>query len=330
MKKSLYIFSDGELKRKDNTLFYETEAGKRFLPVEDTKEIMAFGEVTFNKKLLEFLSQKEILVHYFNYYGYYMGTFYPREHLNSGYMILRQAEHYQDQEKRIALAREFVRGAYRNIRQVLKYYQNRGRELSDLICSIENEAQEIDNCSDISQLMAVEGHMRERYYHAFDIIINNKDFRFQERTRRPPKNNLNVLISFGNSIIYTMILSEIYKTHLDPRIGFLHATNFRRFTLNLDVAEIFKPIIIDRLIFSLLDKKMITKNDFVSQAGGLLLKEKGKKIFIEELDKKMETTIKPKKLGRSVSYRRLLRLELYKLEKHLMGEQSYEPFVATW
>lgn len=330
MKKSLYIFSDGELKRKDNTLFYETEAGKRFLPVEDTKEIMAFGEVTFNKKLLEFLSQKEILVHYFNYYGYYMGTFYPREHLNSGYMILRQAEHYQDQEKRIALAREFVRGAYRNIRQVLKYYQNRGRELSDLICSIENEAQEIDNCSDVSQLMAVEGHMRERYYHAFDIIINNKDFRFQERTRRPPKNNLNVLISFGNSIIYTMILSEIYKTHLDPRIGFLHATNFRRFTLNLDVAEIFKPIIIDRLIFSLLDKKMITKNDFVSQAGGLLLKEKGKKIFIEELDKKMETTIKPKKLGRSVSYRRLLRLELYKLEKHLMGEQSYEPFVATW
>lgn len=330
MKKSLYIFSDGELKRKDNTLFYETEAGKRFLPVEDTKEIMAFGEVSFNKSLLEFLSQKEILVHYFNYYGYYMGTFYPREHLNSGYMTLKQAEHYQSQEKRMALARSFVQGAYRNIRQVLKYYQNRGRELSDVISSIEEEAQSINNCSDISQLMAAEGHIRDWYYRAFDVILNNKDFRFQERSRRPPKNNLNVLISFGNSIMYTMILSEIYKTHLDPRIGFLHTTNFRRFTLNLDVAEIFKPIIIDRLIFSLLDKNMITKNDFESQAEGLLLKEKGKKTFIEELDKKLETTIKPKNLGRSVSYRRLLRLELYKLEKHLMGEQEYEPFVATW
>lgn len=96
------------------------------------------------------------------------------------------------------------------------------------------------------------------------------------------------------------------------------------------MAEIFKPIIIDRLIFSLLDKNMITKNDFESQAEGLLLKEKGKKTFIEELDKKLETTIKPKNLGRSVSYRRLLRLELYKLEKHLMGEQDYEPFVASW
>lgn len=330
MKKSLYIFSEGELKRKDNTLVYETEAGKKYLPVEDIKEIMAFGEVNFNKSLLEFVSQKEIVIHYYNYFGYYMGTFYPREHLNSGYMILKQAEFYQDPEKRLALAQGFVRGAYRNIRQVLKYYQNRGRNLGELITSIENLAQGIEDCREISQLMALEGHIREYYYQGFDVIINNKDFCFQERSRRPPKNNLNVLISFGNSIMYSMVLSEIYKTHLDPRIGFLHATNFRRFTLNLDVAEIFKPIIIDRLIFSLLDKKMITKDDFEKQVEGLLLKEKGKKTFVEELDKKLETTINIKSLGRSVSYRRLLRLELYKLEKHLMGEQEYEPFVASW
>lgn len=330
MKKSLFIFTEGELKRKDNTLVYETEAGKRFLPVEDIKEIMAFGEVNFNKSLLEFVAQKEILIHYFNHFGYYMGTFYPREHLNSGYMILKQAEHYQDEGKRLVLARAFVRGAYRNIRQVLKYYHNRGRELGEVLGAIENLAQEIENCREISQLMALEGHIREHYYRGFDLIIQNKDFRFQERTRRPPKNYLNVLISFGNSVMYSMMLSEIYKTHLDPRIGFLHATNFRRFTLNLDVAEIFKPIIIDRLIFSLLDKKMITKDDFEQQAEGLLLKEKGKRTFVEELDKKLETTINVKSLGRSVSYRRLLRLELYKLEKHLMGEQEYEPFIASW
>ncbi|MCR4443400.1 MAG: type I-B CRISPR-associated endonuclease Cas1b [Peptococcaceae bacterium] len=330
MKKSLYVFSEGELKRKDNTLVFETQAGKRYLPVEDTKEIMAFGEVSFNKSLLEFISQKEILIHYFNHFGYYMGTFYPREHLNSGYMILKQAEHYQHPEKRLLIARAFVKGAYRNIRQVLKYYHNRGRELGELISLIENLGQGIEDCQEISQLMALEGHIREHYYHGFDIIINNRDFRFQERTRRPPKNFLNVLISFGNSIIYSMMLSEVYKTHLDPRIGFLHATNFRRFTLNLDVAEIFKPIIIDRLIFSLLDKNMITKDDFEHQVEGLLLKEKGKRVFVEELDRKLETTINIKSLGRNVSYRRLFRLELYKLEKHLMGEKVYEPFVASW
>ena len=330
MKKSLYIFSDGELKRKDNTLYFETENGKRFIPVEDTKEIFAFGEITFNKNLVEFASQKEILIHYFNYHGYYMGTFYPREHLNSGYMILKQAGHYQDTNKRLALAKLFVWGAYRNIRQVLKYYKNRGRDIDDIVTAIEKLAQTINNSSDINELMAIEGRIREYYYKAFDHITNNKDFRFVQRTRKPPKNNLNVLISFGNSILYTIALSEIYKTHLDARIGFLHATNFRRFSLNLDVAEIFKPIIIDRLLFTLIDKKMITKKDFEKETGGLLLKEKGKKAFIAELDKRLETTIKHKKLGRNVSYRHLIRLELYKIQKHVMEEEDYEPFIASW
>lgn len=330
MKKTIYIFSEGELKRKDNTLYFETEAGKRYLPVEDINEIMAFGEITFNKHFLDFVSQKEILIHYFNYYGYYMGTFYPREHLNSGYMILRQAEHYLDNIRRTELAKAFVWGAYRNIRQVMKYYKNRGKNLEDNIKTIDDLSKNLIDSGDIDELMAIEGNIREQYYHAFDIITNNKDFMFEGRSRRPPRNVMNTLISFGNSLMYTIVLSEIYKTHLDPRIGFLHATNFRRFTLNLDIAEIFKPIIIDRLIFSVIDKQMITKNDFDKQAEGILLKEKGKRVFVEELDKKLNTTINHRSLGRNVSYRRLIRLELYKLEKHLLGEKEYEPFIAQW
>ena len=330
MKKTIYIFSEGELKRKDNTLYFETEGKKRYLPVEDIKEIMAFGEITFNKSFLEFLSQKEILIHCFNYYGYYMGTYYPREHLNSGYMILKQAENYLSPEKRLTIAKGFVWGAFKNIRQVLKYYHNRGKGLEYYIEIIEGLAKNIESCNEIDELMAVEGHIREYYYKAFDLITQNKDFSFVERSRRPPKNPMNVLISLGNSMMYTIVLSEIYKTHLDPRIGFLHATNFRRFSLNLDVAEIFKPIIIDRTIFSVIAKNMITKSDFNQDMGGLVLKDKGKKVFIEELDKKLETTIKHKILGRNVSYRRLIRMELYKLEKHLMGEKEYEPYIASW
>jgi CRISPR-associated protein Cas1 len=178
--------------------------------------------------------------------------------------------------------------------------------------------------------MALEGNIRNYYYKAFDEILDDPDFVFKERSRRPPKNHLNCLISFGNSILYTYILSEIYRTHLDPRIGFLHATNFRRFSLNLDVAEIFKPIIIDRLIFTLIGKRMLTKADFEKDMEGVLLKEKGKKKFVEEMDKRLKATIKRRSTGRNVSYRRLLRLELYKLEKHLIGESVYEPFIAQW
>lgn len=127
-----------------------------------------------------------------------------------------------------------------------------------------------------------------------------------------------------------MILSEIYKTHLDPRIGYLHATNFRRFTLNLDIAEIFKPIIVDRLIFTLVGKKMLTKRDFEKDMGGISLKEKGRKLFVQEFDKRLKSTIAHRGLGRNVSYQRLIRLEAYKLQKHFMQEEKYEPFISRW
>jgi len=330
MKKIIYVFSDGELKRQDNTIKFYCDETQRFIPVEDISDIFVFGEVSINKKLLELLSQKEIVMHYFNYYGYYMGTFYPREHMNSGYMILKQAEHYLDDHKRVIISKSIVKGALKNMKQVLKYYAGRGKNLEENIKRLEDFELELDNYNDISEIMAIEGNAREYYYKSFDIIIENEDFVFEQRSRRPPKNYLNSLISFGNSIMYTLVLSEIYKTHLDPRIGFLHATNFRRFSLNLDIAEIFKPILIDRVIFYLLDKKMISKNDFDKSMEGILIKDKAKKLFIEELDNRLKTTIKHREIGKAVSYRRLIRLELYKLEKHLMGEKEYEPYVSRW
>lgn len=330
MKKAIYIFSSGELKRKDNTIYFENEEGQKFIPVESTSEIYVFGEVDINKRFLEFLTQAEIIMHFFNHYGYYVGTFYPREHLNSGYMILKQAEHYLDFEKRFNIASEFVSGASKNIRQVLKYYINRGKDLGVVEENIKSLEERVGNCKDIDELMAIEGNIREHYYRAFDLILGKADFAFEQRTKRPPKNYLNTLISFGNSLLYTIVLSEIYKTHLDPRIGFLHTTNFRRFTLNLDIAEIFKPIIVDRVIFTVIGKNMITKDDFEKGMDGLILKEKAQKIFVEEMENKLKTTFNHRHLGRNVSYRRIIRLELYKLEKHLIGEEEYKAFVMYW
>ena len=330
MRKTRYLLSSGELRRKDNTLLFETEEGKQYIPVEDTQELMLFGEVTLNKAVLELCTQKEIILHFFNYYGYYAGSYYPREHYNSGYMILKQAQYYLDEALRLDLARRFVSGAGRNMLRILKYYRGREKPVQNVIDTIESQLPEIENKTDIPSLMAVEGHMREVYYSAFDAILDKPDFRFEHRSRRPPHNELNTLISFGNSLLYTQILSEIYQTHLDPRIGYLHTSNFRRFTLNLDVAEIFKPILVDRIIFKVVGQQMITKNHFLRESGGLLLTEAGRKIFLKEWEEKLRTTIKHRALGREVSHRRLIRMELYKIQKHLMGDQEYEPFEALW
>lgn len=331
MNKTIYIFTNGEIKRKQNTIYFETEDGKRkYVPIESVSEIMIFGEVSLNKKLLEYLTQKEIVVHFFNYHEYYVGSYYPREHYNSGLVILKQAENYLNSNKRLFLAKKFVEGSIKNMLKVISYYRNRGIQLDDIEEDITNLLSTLDMRTSVDEVMAVEGNVRDTYYRGFDRIINNPDFRFEARTRRPPANRLNALISFGNSLLYVLVLSEIYRTHLDPRIGYLHSTNTRRFTLNLDVAEIFKPILVDRLIFLLLNKGLIKKSHFKNNLGGIYLKENGQKIFVKEWEKKLQSTIRHRGLGRNVSYRRLIRLELYKIEKHILGDKEYNPFVVRW
>ncbi len=331
LKKSIYIFSSGEIKRKQNTVFYETREGKKkYLPVENIREILLFGEVSINKKALEFFTQNEIILHFFNHYDYYIGSYYPREHYNSGYMILKQAEFYNNYDKRLVLARKFVMGSVENSIKNLKYYNNRDSELDDEIQRIEILKTSLKNVESIDKLMAIEGNIKQVYYESFDKIIKNRDFVFVKRTKRPPKNFINSMISFMNSLIYTEVLSSIYKTHLDPRIGFLHSTNFRRFTLNLDVAEIFKPIIGDRLIFSLINRGVIKKSDFDTRSSGIKFKEKSLKEIVKKYDERLNTTIKVKSLKKQISYRYLIMLELYKIEKHLIEEKEYSPFVMEW
>ncbi|SHI96040.1 type I-B CRISPR-associated endonuclease Cas1b [Desulfofundulus thermosubterraneus] len=331
MQKTLYLFASGRLKRKDNTVCVESEEGTKYFPVTSLRDIVVFGEVDLNKKLLEFMQENEVILHFFGHYGNYVGSFYPREHYNSGYVILRQAEHYLDPGRRLNLARKFVEGALANILQVLRYYQNRGKDLAPYIEPIACLAGDrLPLCGNIEELMAIEGNARAYYYDSFNIILEGAPFVIKGRSKRPPADPLNALISFGNSLIYTKVLTEIYKTHLDPRIGYLHATNFRRFTLNLDVAEIFKPIFADRVLFTLVGKKMIGSGDFERHGTAVLLKESGRRLYVKELEDKLQTTFYHRRLKRNVSYQTLIRLELYKLEKHLIGEETYEPFVSRW
>lgn len=331
MLRTIYLFTNGVLKRRENTIWFETDEGKKPIPVETIQEIKVFGEVDFNKRLLEFLTQRRICIHFFNYYGYYVGSFYPREYLNSGYMTLRQAEFYLDPVRRGILARSFVSGAMGNILKNLAYYRSHQQKpLDEEIQAIETLKERVTEEIMPPKLMALEGNARNYYYSAFGRIIQNPYFAFDSRTRRPPQNPLNALISFGNSLLYTTALSEIYNTHLDPRIGYLHFTNDRSFSLNLDIAEIFKPVIVDRVIFAVVNRQQLKQTHFGKELEGVFLNDRGRKIFIQAYEEKLKSTIRHPKLKRNVSYRTLIRLECYKLYKHFMGEEIFKPFQARW
>ncbi|WP_457623735.1 type I-B CRISPR-associated endonuclease Cas1b [Persephonella sp.] len=329
MKKPIYILNDGQIKRKDNTLVFIKEDQKKVIPVNSVSEIHVFGEIDLNKRVLEFLTKNKIPVFFYNYYGYYIGSYYPREYLNSGLIILKQAEFCLNKEERLYLAKSFVHGAVLNILKNLNYYRkSKEKFIKPFIEDIEEKASQINQKNDIPKLMALEGDIRKRYYEAFNVILNIGDFFFDKRTKRPPDNPLNALISFGNSLLYTTILAQIFRTHLDPRIGYLHETNNRSFSLNLDLAEVFKPVLVDKIIFSLINRNQIKLKHFEDTIEYTYLNEKGRQIFIKAFEEKLNTTLKYKNLGK-VSYRKLIRLECYKLYKHFLREEIYQPFVMS-
>ncbi|RBP38221.1 type I-B CRISPR-associated endonuclease Cas1b [Garciella nitratireducens] len=330
MGETFYIFKDGDLRRKDNNVIIKGLDGQsKNLKAEVTDEIYLFGEVSMNTKLLNFLSQKDITMHVFNYYGFYSGSFYPRESNISGYLLVEQVKCYDNIEKRLELAKEILKTSSYNIYRNLRYYNGRGVELNEPMKEIQSLNNRLDYGNSINEIMGIEGNIRKVYYSTWNAIIK-QDIKFKKRVKRPPDNMINSLISFINSLIYTTVLSEIYKTQLNPTISYLHEPGTKRFSLCLDIAEIFKPLIGERMIFSMLNKNQITEDDFEKESNFLYIKESGKKKILMEYDRRLSQTIYHKELKRDVSYRYLIRLECYKLIKYFIGEKEYEGFKIWW
>jgi CRISP-associated protein Cas1 len=302
---------------------------KRTIPVEDVDALWSFRELDLNSRCLNFLAQKKIPLHFFNYYGFYAGSFYPREYLQAGFVLVRQVKHYQSNLKRVRIAKEFVLAGLYNILRNLRYYGNRGVDLSAETEVVQTEVFRVAEVKQINEIMACEGRARTAYYQAFEKIIK-RDVEFKKRVRRPPDNMVNALMSFTNGLVYTACLSQIYRTQLDPTISFLHEPGFRRFSLALDLAEIFKPMLADRLLFKLFNNGQLSEKHFAQDLNCCYLKESGRKIVLKEWDDRLSTTILHRKLKRKVSYERLIRLECYKLVKHLSDVEEYKGFRAWW
>ncbi|NJD52486.1 MAG: type I-B CRISPR-associated endonuclease Cas1 [Candidatus Methanoperedens sp.] len=329
MKEDYYITQDGGLTRHENTVYFENDNTKRALPVNKIYSIYAYGRLSFSSGVVDYLAKSGIPIHFFNYYGFYEGSFYPRETLISGDLTVKQTSNYLDSAKRLILAKCFVEGACGNILRNLNYYARDNKSLETHIGGIESEIARLPGTETIPEVMNVEGRIRNLYYTALDEIFP-ENYKIIKRSRMPPENRMNTLISFGNSLMYTTTLSEIYNTQLNPTISFLHEPFERRFSLALDVSEIFKPIIIDRIILKLVNKNMLDDDCFRGEIGDMLLSEKGKKLFLTEYNEKLSTTIKHRGLEQNVSFKRLIRLELYKLVKHCLGEKDYKPLIMWW
>ena len=326
MGSTRYITSMGELSRKDNSLCFRKDGKNIYIPVENTKEIYCLNEVSINTKLLDFLSSNNIIVHFFNYYEGYSGSYYPKNHYNSGKLLIKQVEKFNND--RLVIAKSIVGGIGVNIKEVLyHYYKHNKKEVKVTIDWIREELfRRVEDSNNIKELMASEGELWQRFYSEFKNFLP-EDFIMNKRVKRQPDNPINAMISFGNSLLYTKTISAIYRTHLDQRISFLHEPSEGRFSLSLDISEVFKPIIVYKTIFDLINNKKIqVSKHFDKKVNYCLLNEEGKKIFVTAFEERIESTFNHAKLKRRVSYRTAIKLDCYKLIKYIIENKEFIPF----
>ena len=332
MKKTKYIFNAGRMSRKDNTLIFQpvnkdgVKVKPSYLPIEDVSNLYCFGSVDANSALFNFLGKQKVSLHFFDYYEHYTGSFMPKDYLWAGQLQVAQTQHYLELDKRMVLAKNFVRGASEAMVEVLKYYYRKDKNVRQSLVRIGELQFEIENCDDVPTLMGIEGNCRKAYYAAFDEIVVGSGFVMDGRSSRPPKNAMNALISFGNMMCYTLCLDSIYHTQLNPTISFLHEPGAMRYSLALDLAEIFKPILVDRTIFSLINRKQLKSKHFEPHLNGIHLNDVGKKLFIKTYDERLKETFKHSTRLKSVSYKTAVKYECHKLARHLLLGEAYVPF----
>lgn len=323
---SKYIFSKGDLTRQDFSIKYKNDKGNFYLPIEKVKELYCFNDITISTKLLDILATAGIIVHFFNYYENYIGTFYPKKSLVSGKLVVKQAIAFEN--SRLIIAKAIVNGIAKNIRTVLyHYYRHGAKELKECIDFYNKEVKKLlEKARDINQILSIEGKIWAMFYSSFKYFLP-EEFIINKRVKRPPDNPMNAMISFGNTLLYTKTISQIYNTHLDQSISFLHEPSEARFSLSLDLSEVFKPIIVFRTIFDLVNNKKIkVEKHFEEKLNYSLLNEDGKKIFIEAFENRINQTFEHPKLRRKITFKQAIKLDGYKLIKFILENKEFCPF----
>jgi CRISPR-associated endonuclease Cas1 subtype I-B len=321
------ILSDGILRQKDFALFFDTETVDSTIPVVSTETVNIHSDVVFDTGFLSTVMRNGITVNVFDDNAVYMGSFIPHAPLKAPKVTHEQLRTYYEPNRRLNLAREFVLASIHNSMLNIRYHdkQESDPRYEEAINAMNQVKVKIKQEKTYESLLLLEAQARRIYYGCYDTFIKREEFAFEFRSQKPPLNPFNAMLSYGNTVLYGLIATEIQKTPLDVRIGFLHATTTRLNSLNLDIAEVFKPLLVDRVVLSLVNKGIISSEHFETcENGGIYLTAEGKRVFLRAFYDKLDTVITVK--DRKMSYDGIIKEEIRKLVRHFRDEDKYRGF----
>ncbi len=326
-------------------------ARKERIPLIKIDEVVVLGEVTLTASAIHLLLERDIEITFLGPYGQFKGRLSPPFSKNA---VLRMAQYraHQDMTRRCELARRFVIGKLSNQRQRLQRF-NRAHQDAEISRAIKQLTDLLSDLATLSMhqpvrmkplatgdhrvegtaletILGMEGAGSAAYFRCFGKLLSDpRQWPFPGRVKRPPTDPVNALLSFGYSLLTNKVASAVQLVGFDHFVGYLHSSFYGRPALALDLVEEFRPIIVDSVVLTMFNRRMLALNDFVVELGAYRLKDEQRKIFFTQFEERLNEEIHHPLFGYAVTYRRCLELQARLLAKALTGEiDEYPPLLV--
>jgi CRISPR-associated protein Cas1 len=336
MPAPLYLTEQGSALNREGRRLIVSKQGETLAKVAliQVSQVIVFGNVSITTPALQLLLQENVETVLLSSAGRFYGRLVGPKSAH-GSLRVAQVMRSQDTSFALALARRIVSGKIHNMRIILQRYARRQDDetLRDNVEALAGLLDGCERCQTINSLSGMEGRATAIYFGAWKSLLK-PPWRFDTRNRRPPTDPVNVLLSFGYTLLSQNVLSAVLTSGMDPQVGFLHQLDYNRPSLALDLMEEFRPIIVDSVVLRCLNNDILTPADFRPGEEGeypLVLEQEGMKRFIRELESRFEQTIKHPDTGNSLTYRRLFLEQAYQVARILREVQpghSYQPHLV--
>lgn len=334
LQNTLYITKQGAYLHKEReTLVVEVEKKKVMqLPIHAIQSIYCFGNVMFSPFLLGFCGENNVHLAFFTEYGRFLGRLYGKQ---SGNVFLRKAQYKMAEANPVPIARNIIAAKLNSSRAVLyRRIRNHGQnnEVENAIEQISYVIRRLQKAETLEAILGLEGEAASYYFKVFNQLIlpvAQQDFQFSTRSRRPPLDPVNAMLSFLYSVVGNDISAALQGVGLDSQMGFLHQPRSGRDSLAQDILEEFRAWFVERIVLSLINRRQVKPQDFEVEIGGAVkLKDDTRKLLLTTLQTRKQETIHHPFLGEEVQIGLVPHIQAFLLARHLRGDlDAYPPFV---
>lgn len=335
---TLYITNENYYlsRERENVVIKDAETVVRRFPIHILEGIVCFNYTGVSPGLVQLCNENEISVTFLNPHGRFQGKFIG---ITNGNVLLRREQYrIADDDRSLIISKNFIEAKLINSRKIYlrlaRDHQNSVDivEITNVIDYLKKQIQMISTCDNKDSLRGIEGDAARIYFQNFDqLILNqNDDFKFVLRTRRPPLNRVNAMLSFLYSILTYEVQAALETVGLDSYVGFFHTDRPGRAGLALDLIEELRAYLVDRLVLTMINRHQISATDFeVKENQAVLLNDKGREKVLSQWQKRKQQEITHPFIKEKMPIGLIPYVQAQLLSRHLRGDlDAYPPFIS--